>query len=85
MNITESKYFIYTLKGILKDRVDFSDMVRKYGNPRQVSNNGMVYIFKKTQNFKLNVILLSQGGLTFVKTIHIKDAIHNYIEHLQIK
>ena len=48
MNITSNKYYIYSLKGILNKRVDFSDLVKKYGTPRTVSNNGTIFIFKKS-------------------------------------
>jgi hypothetical protein len=40
INITDSKYYIYSLKGILRERVNFQKLTQKYGKARSVSNNG---------------------------------------------
>ena len=48
INLTESKYYVYSQNGMLKKRVDYQMAAEKYGTPRAVSNNGCVYIFKKS-------------------------------------
>jgi len=81
MNITEHKYFIHSLKGILKERVDFSKLAWTYGNPKMVSNNGRFFIFKKSQSHFLNIMMLTlEKGLKFIKSINICTAIESYIE-----
>jgi hypothetical protein len=47
MNQTEYKYYVYTLNGLLQNRVDFSEEIEYYGHPIAVSDNGQNYIFKK--------------------------------------
>lgn len=41
VNLTESKYYIYLEKGILKNRVDFVEFTRKYGEIVTTSVNGL--------------------------------------------
>lgn len=48
MNETEHKYYVYTQNGLLLNRVNFSDVVSKYGEPVSTSSNGLNFIFKKT-------------------------------------
>mgnify|MGYP001347055318 CR=1 FL=1 len=45
LNITESKYYFYDIKGILKNRVDFSATSKKRGKIMGVSPNGLNFVF----------------------------------------
>jgi hypothetical protein len=47
MNLTLSKYYIYTERGILVNRVEFSDLVEKYGRPSLTSTDGLKFIFRR--------------------------------------
>lgn len=68
MNVSHYKYYVYNLKGILRERFDFSDFVEKYGQPKAVSNNGKAYIFKKTKNRTFTIFNLTlKKGLELVK------------------
>ena len=78
-NITENKCHVYTQKGILKHRIEYSDQVKKYGKPMSVSNNGMIYIFKKPSKNVLNIMLLTLNGFIFIKQIKIMDKISDHI------
>ena len=40
MNQSEYKYYVYTLNGLLQNRIDFSDQIEEYGFPVAVSDNG---------------------------------------------
>jgi hypothetical protein len=40
MNQNEYKYYIYTLNGLLQNRIDFTEEVEFYGTPIAVSDNG---------------------------------------------
>lgn len=40
INLTEYKYYTYSLNGVQKQRVDFRHLVLQYGKPKCVSNNG---------------------------------------------
>ena len=48
MNETEHKYYVYTQNGLLINRVNFADVVKKYGEPVSTSSNGLNFILKKT-------------------------------------
>ena len=76
LDLIKYKYYIFNLKGILKRRKDFSSLVKEYGAPSAVSNNGRVYIFKKRGGDVLNIFnLSSKNGFEFVKNIKLETAI----------
>lgn len=47
MNRTESKYYVYSLSGLLVNRINFKDMADKYGEPIACSQNGLNFIMKR--------------------------------------
>ena len=82
MNITDSKYYIYSLKGMLRERVNFKALTATYGKARAVSNNGLIFIFKKPSSFELNILLMTNSeGLAFVKTVNIQKRVLEMIEN----
>lgn len=48
MNYTTYKLYMYTQAGILINRVAFKPLVDGYGEPTQTSNNGQMFVFKKS-------------------------------------
>lgn len=40
MNTTENKYYVYSLNGILQQRVNYTKQVQKYGKPLSASSDG---------------------------------------------
>ena len=48
MDITRYIYQVYSQNSILMNQVDFTNMVETYGQPIVTSNNGLVWIFKKS-------------------------------------
>ena len=48
VNQTSQKLYMYNQAGILINRVVFNPLVEAYGEPLQVSNNGQMYVFKKS-------------------------------------
>lgn len=48
MNLTDYRYHNYLMNGLLINRVDFSDLVRRRGIPVAVSPNGRVFVFNKS-------------------------------------
>ena len=45
MDIDRQLYYVMSDKGILLNKVDFSEQITKYGNPVQISPNGKNLIF----------------------------------------
>lgn len=82
MNITDSKFYIYSLKGILRERTNFQNLTQMFGRVRQVSNNGQIFIFKKTLSFNLNIMLMTnKDGLNHIKTINLQEAVQHYLKN----
>ena len=84
MNLTESKYYVYSQMGILKKRVDFSDITNKYGSLTTISNNGHILVFRQRKQMVINIFILTLArGLVKMKTICLKDAVFDYIAKLE--
>jgi hypothetical protein len=60
MDIDRHLYYVMSDKGMLLSRIDFSEQVKEYGNPVQVSPNGKNLIFQDPKNlFKIHLLCLS--------------------------
>jgi len=55
-NEREYKYYVYSHRGILKNRVNFMDDVLNYGEPIGTSANGKNYIFKKQESASISIL-----------------------------
>ena len=79
INLSEHKYYVYSLNGLLLNRINFSKEVEDYGEIIAISNNGQNIIMKKggTVNdyFKLWIMHLNIFGLYKVKEINVCEAI----------
>ena len=65
--------YIYTEKGILIDRVDYSDIAEAYGKPINISENGSILIFKKgRENHEIHLVLIHIDKLEYIRSINIK-------------
>lgn len=47
MNITESKYYIFSERGLMINRVDFSQIMEQYLSIKAVSPNGRNFVLLK--------------------------------------
>ena len=64
--------YIYSEMGILLDRVNYSDIAKKYGKPITISENGTIFIFRKgMENPEIHMIMVHLDKLEFVETINI--------------
>ena len=85
VNLTTYKMYVYNMKGMLKFRSDFNDMVEKYGAPNTVSNNGRIYIFYHKAACRFNVINMTLEGFEFVKSIDFIACIKNFVQRSQLR
>lgn len=67
LNLSENKLYVFTPRGLMKGRIDYSRTVEERGPPKAVSNNGTLFLFKKAGESVLNVMQLGTEGFTFVK------------------
>jgi hypothetical protein len=47
VNLTESKYYVFSERGLLQNRVDFSQIMESYSGIRAVSPNGRNFVLLK--------------------------------------
>ena len=87
MNLTESKYYIFSMKGLLRNRIDFKGCVRKHGIPVAVSENGLNFVlYHKNQRTngrpQCSIYHLQEHEFTFVKTIELDTCLNQYKDRL---
>jgi hypothetical protein len=72
--------YIYTETGILVDRVSYADLAHKYGKPVEISENGLILIFRKgVDNPEIHLIMVHINKLEWVSTINIRDRISDFL------
>ena len=92
-NLTEHKYYVYSMIGILINRIDFSEEVKKYGEPIATSGNGQNFIFKKDVNdlkmgsidkiMTISIVNMTIFGLNHIKDINLYESIKISIKNKQ--
>ena len=86
IDFTRYTYCVYSMSGILLNKVYFSHIVEKYGKPVQVSENGENFIFQDEKDpFKINLLCLNSTELIFMKTINIQEEMMDYITEIENK
>ena len=81
MNLTEHKYYTFSQRGLLRNRVNFSKDVKKYGEPVAVSENGLNFILKRKDAKSNNELQLAIFHLTEYDFVKIKDFTLNDVFH----
>ena len=85
MDINGKVMYVYNEVGILVQRVDFSHLTDKYGQPHEVSEDAKKMIFMKTnQKFEYSVADIGVNGPEFKKAfVNVKDRITDHINGLR--
>ena len=73
VNLTEHKYYTFSQRGLLRNRVTFGKDVKKYGEPVAVSQNGLNFILKRKDAKSNNELQLAIFHLTEYDFVKIKD------------
>lgn len=75
VNLSEYKYYIYSLRGLLRNRVDFKHIIQKYGRLQAVSQNGQNFVLFKTrldlEDASVSIFHLTNRDFYFIKKIDI--------------
>ena len=73
--------YVYSETGILVDRVSYKkEIADKYGKPIEISENGLILIFRKGHDSpEIHLILVHIDKLEWVATINIKDKVDEYL------
>ena len=50
MNLSESKYYVFSQRGILRSRIDISDLIKAFGQIKCVSPNGRNFLLDKSSD-----------------------------------
>ena len=83
IDVTASKFFVYSEGGLLYNRVDYQEKVTKlYGAPIEVSNDGRNFIFQKGDEKEvIHILRLELDEFKFIKTINIFESMKSYIKN----
>jgi hypothetical protein len=74
--------YIYSEMGILIDRIDYSEIAKKYGKPIVISENGTIFLFRKSvDNPEIHMIMVHLDKLEFVGTINIYEKLNAFFEN----
>ena len=77
--------YVYSETGILVDRVSYKDIAEKYGKPIEISENGLILIFKKGHDSPIiHLVMVHIDKLEWVKTINVKEQLSNYLNSPKI-
>ena len=73
--------YIYSETGILVERVSYADLAQQYGKPVEVSENGLILIFRKGHdNPEIHLIMVHIDKLEWVATIDVRARITSYLK-----
>ena len=70
MNLSEQKLYVYSQNGLLSNRVEYSDLVDKYGEIAATSNSGQSFVFYQKPD--VTIFKLSIFGLHPVQKFSLK-------------
>lgn len=77
--VQDNKMYIYTETGILVERVSYQNIAQKYGKPVEISENGLILTFQKSnESTELHLIQIHIDKLEWVATIDLKKSMDNY-------
>lgn len=76
--MTESKYYVYSEKGILLNRIDFSKITKKYGQIVSCSQNGLNFALHNKMQDIVSVIRFTEKSTLYLKTIKVTDQIREF-------
>lgn len=86
MDLTNFSYKVFNDHILLVRQVDFSEEIRKYGVPVQVSSDGRNYIFVNAlDKTTLHILTLTPHKFIYHKTIKIRESIMNYAKVIDQK
>lgn len=88
VNLTESKYYVYSEKGNLRNRVMFDDITSKHGKVVEVSPNGANFLLLSFHQKKvpvLSLFQLTEYEFVFIKQFNVLTEIKNYMTNLKTR
>lgn len=85
MDITHNKFNVYSEGGLLVQRSGFENIVKKFGNPIQVSANGKVFLFQKPElKKKVTVLEMIENKRKiewkFIKQVDVQKCFDKFVE-----
>ena len=82
VNLSEYKYYIFSERGLMMNRIDFTEKVKQYGVPVAVSQNGQNFILVKSNSHtdyvpEIAIFNLKEDGFMLIKQMSIVKCIEN--------
>lgn len=78
-NMTESKLYNYTEQGILLKRINFSDVIKTYGDVACTSSNGLNFALFNRRLDNITIVRFNEKRVNILKTINVESSLHEFI------
>ena len=84
INLNESKYYLYSERGVLRHRVNFKKLTQTYGKITQVSQSGQNFLFLDNRDSGpvLSLFSLTEVDFVLIKEIDVMEHIASFREDL---
>ena len=79
-NITEHKFYVYSEKGLLLNRIDYSEKVKQYGDEASASSNGLNFALFKNRTDQVTILRFNELDCTILKTLNIEGSIKELLK-----
>ena len=79
-NITEHKFYVYSEKGLLLNRIEYSDKIKQYGDEASASSNGLNFALFKSRNDQVTILRFNESECSILKTFNIEGAIKELLK-----
>jgi hypothetical protein len=80
INLTESKYYIYSEKGLLLNRVKYLDLTKKYGEIVSTSANGLNFVLWNKSVDQVTILRFSESKVSYIKSIKLTKSIIEFVK-----
>jgi hypothetical protein len=80
-NLTESKFYVYSEKGLLENRIEFSELIKEYGEIMCTSPDGLNFALHNRRNDTITIIRFSQEEVFVLKSLSLENSLKEYLSN----
>ena len=80
-NLTESKFYSYSEKGILENRIEFSELINEYGEIICASPDGLNFALHNRRNDTITILRFNKVEIFVLKTLSIENSLKEYLSN----
>ena len=75
-NLNESKFYVYSEKGLLINRIEYADYIKKYGEIVATSPDGLNFALHNKSSDIITIIRFDEEKVCYLKSLNIEIAIN---------